>query len=101
VNVDTQEWLFVRGQVNGLTVALGALAERTGQLDTEDRALRYRLGRLDTDILAALTRMSDQLDRHFGIAPDRAALSVIEGGRPGGRHAAPRGKLRSVQEPAR
>jgi hypothetical protein len=86
----TDEWLYMRGQVNGLTVRTSEMAERQLDLDLDNRALRYRIGEQHTRIMASLGRMEAKLDNEHRVVTGRPVLRVVEGGgRSGGRHHRP------------
>jgi hypothetical protein len=91
VDVDTQEFMALRGELNGLSVRVAELAHRQVDLDVDQAAAWYRLRHLDEGIRAGLDLLEAKLDGKISARPIRPALKVIEGGRrPAGRHRRPR-----------
>jgi hypothetical protein len=91
VDVDTQEFMALRGELNGLSVRVAELAHRQVDLDVDQAAAWYRLRHLDEGIRAGLDLLEAKLDGKIPALPIRPALKVIEGGRrPAGRHRRPR-----------
>jgi hypothetical protein len=86
VDVDTQEFMALRGELNGLSVRVAELAHRQVDLDVDQAAAWFRLRHLDEGIRAGLDLIEAKLDGKL-TSPIRPALKVIEGGRrPAGRH---------------
>ncbi len=91
MDVDTQEFMALRGELNGLSVRVAELAHRQIDLDVDQAAAWYRLRHLDEGIRAGLDLLEAKLDGRIQSLPIRPALKVIEGGRrPAGRHRRPR-----------
>jgi hypothetical protein len=87
VDVDTQEFMALRGELNGLSVRVAELAHRQVDLDVDQAAAWFRLRHLDEGIRAGLDLIEAKLDGKLTSLPIRPALRVIEGGRrPAGRH---------------
>ncbi len=91
MDVDTQEFMALRGELNGLSVRVAELAHRQVDLDVDQAAAWYRLRHLDEGIRAGLDLLEAKLDAKFPANPIRPPLEVIDGGRrPSGRHRRPR-----------
>jgi hypothetical protein len=92
VHVDTQEFMALRGELNGLSRRVAELAHRQVDLDVDQAAASRRLRHLDEGIRAGLDLLEAKLDARLPALPVRPPLlEVIEGGRrPSGRHRRPR-----------